>query len=133
MQEQAIQRLQMPLAKFGNGAKIRRIERDDHDEIIALTARFRDPPRRRHAAHVGVQQQRDHQARIERRLPKRAWIGLVERGQIKTVAHEPDDEARNMLLGHEVLHIRRQQQRLIDLPGAIVLAHGLSMNQTRVR
>jgi hypothetical protein len=32
--------------------------------------------------------------------------------------------------GHEVLHTRRQKQ-LIDIPGAKVLAHSPSLNQTR--
>src|SRR6202795_72718 len=36
-----------------------------------------------------------------------------------------------MAFRHEVLHIRRQQQRLIDIPGAKILAHSPSLNQTR--
>src|SRR5450631_2645639 len=36
-----------------------------------------------------------------------------------------------MAFRHEVLHIRRQKQRLIDIPGAKILAHGPSLNQTR--
>jgi hypothetical protein len=36
-----------------------------------------------------------------------------------------------MAFRHEVLHIRRQQQRLIDIPGAKILAHGPWLNQTR--
>jgi hypothetical protein len=32
---------------------------------------------------------------------------------------------------HEVLHIRRQKQCLIDIPGAKILAHSPSLNQTR--
>src|SRR5205823_10453575 len=38
---------------------------------------------------------------------------------------------RDVVLGHEVPHIRRQKQRLIDIPGAKVLAHSPSLNQTR--
>src|SRR6266481_32135 len=36
-----------------------------------------------------------------------------------------------MAFRHEVLHIRRQKQRLIDIPGAKILAHGPTLNQTR--
>src|SRR3981189_3269322 len=36
-----------------------------------------------------------------------------------------------MAFRHEVLHIRRQQQCLIDIPGAKILAHSPSLNQTR--
>src|SRR5712672_4690074 len=36
-----------------------------------------------------------------------------------------------MAFRHEVLHIRRQKQRLIDIPGAKILAHSPSLNQTR--
>jgi hypothetical protein len=36
-----------------------------------------------------------------------------------------------MAFRHEVLHIRRQKQRLIDIPGAKILAHSPRLNQTR--
>ncbi len=36
-----------------------------------------------------------------------------------------------MAFRHEVLHIRRQQQCLIDIPGAKILAHSPRLNQTR--
>jgi hypothetical protein len=36
-----------------------------------------------------------------------------------------------MAFRHEVLHIRRQKQRLIDIPGPKILAHGTRLNQTR--
>jgi hypothetical protein len=36
-----------------------------------------------------------------------------------------------MAFRHEVLHIRRQKQRLIDIPGPKILAHGPTLNQTR--
>src|SRR3954451_7036278 len=36
-----------------------------------------------------------------------------------------------MAFRHEVLHIRRQKQRLIDIPAAKILAHRPKLNQTR--
>jgi hypothetical protein len=36
-----------------------------------------------------------------------------------------------VVLGYEVLNTRRQKQRLIDIPGAKVLAHSPRLNQTR--
>src|SRR5712664_1189264 len=37
-----------------------------------------------------------------------------------------------MAFRHEVLHVRRQKQRLIDIPGAKILAHSQRLNQTRL-
>src|SRR6202011_3688300 len=45
--------------------------------------------------------------------------------------HQLNDKPRDMAFRHEVLHIRRQQQCLIDIPGAKILAHSSSLNQTR--
>jgi hypothetical protein len=36
-----------------------------------------------------------------------------------------------MAFRHEVLHVRRQEQCLIDIPGAKILAHSPRLNQTR--
>ena len=47
------------------------------------------------------------------------------------VIYQRHDEAREMVLWHEVLHAWRQKLRLIDLPGAKMLAHGGKQNQTR--
>ena len=49
---------------------------------------------------------------MEWRLPERAWIGVVKRLQIEAVAHHRDNEPCNMVVRHEVVHARRQQQRL---------------------
>src|SRR5438552_19210623 len=51
--------------------------------------------------------------------------------KIQALPRQPNDETRDVVLGHEVPHIRRQKQRLIDIPGAKVLAHSPSLNQTR--
>src|SRR5712664_4187477 len=37
-----------------------------------------------------------------------------------------------MAFRHEVLHVRRQKQRLIDIPGPKILAHSQRLNQTRL-
>src|SRR5437588_12001810 len=50
---------------------------------------------------------------------------------IQALPHQPNDKPREVVLWHEVPHIRRQKQRLIDIPGAKVLAHSPSLNQTR--
>src|SRR5258708_29171287 len=42
-----------------------------------------------------------------------------------------NDNPRDMAFRHEVLHIRRQKQCLIDIRGAKILAHSPSLNQTR--
>src|SRR5712664_2168213 len=37
-----------------------------------------------------------------------------------------------MAFRHEVLHVRRQKQRLIDIPRPKILAHSQRLNQTRL-
>src|SRR5205823_13209594 len=80
---------------------------------------------------IAMQQKRYHHARIERRLAEPTHIAAHDRLEIQDFPHQPNDKPRDVVLGHEVPHIRRQKQRLIDLPGAKVLAHSPSLNQTR--
>src|ERR1035437_4913667 len=51
--------------------------------------------------------------------------------EIKALPHQLNDKPRDMAFRHEVLHIRRLQQCLIDIPGAKILAHSPRLNQTR--
>src|SRR5712664_1738427 len=51
--------------------------------------------------------------------------------EIEALPHQFNDKPRHMAFRHEVLHIRRQKQRLIDIPGAKILALSLTLNQTR--
>jgi hypothetical protein len=60
-----------------------------------------------------------------------ATLAAHDRLEIQALPHQPNDKPRDVVLGHKVLHIRRQKQRLIDIPGAKVLAHSPSLNQTR--
>ena len=76
-------------------------------------------------------EKRNHHARIERRLAEPTHIAAHDRLEIQALPHQPNDKPRDVVLGHEVPHIRRQKQRLIDIPGAKVLAHSPSLNQTR--
>ena len=48
---------------------------------------------------------------------------------LEVLAHQGNDEARWVILRHIVLHARRQQLRLVNLPGAIMLAHALDRIQ----
>src|SRR5262249_54287100 len=45
--------------------------------------------------------------------------------------HQVQHQAGEMVLGHKLLHHRRQKQRLIDFPGAKGLAHVQGQNLTR--
>src|SRR5712672_1540429 len=47
------------------------------------------------------------------------------------LSNQRHDQPRQMLLGHVVLHARRQKLAFIDLPGTKLLAHKLATNQTR--
>src|SRR2546430_1195790 len=83
------------------------------------------------AASIAMQQKRNHHARSERRLAQPTPVAAHDRLEIQALPHQPNDKPRDVVLGHEVPHIRRQKQRLIDIPGAKVLAHSPSLNQTR--
>src|SRR4029077_15156468 len=78
-----------------------------------------------------MQQKRYHHARIKRRLAQPTHVAARDLPKIQALPRQPNDETRDGVLGHEVLHTRRQKQRLIDIPGAKVLAHSPSLNQTR--
>ena len=108
----------------------RRIERDNHHEIVPLAAGSSNAPRRIQPACIAMQQKRNHHARIERRLAQPTHIAAHDRLEIQALPHQPNDKPRDVVLRHEVPHIRRQKQRLIDIPGAKVLAHSPSLNQT---
>src|SRR5271169_4725603 len=121
----------MALAEVADRSEVRRIERDNHHEIVPLAAGSSNAPRRIQPACIAMQQKRNHHARIERRLAQPTHIAAHDRLEIQTLPHQPNDKPRDVVLGHEVPHIRRQKQRLIDIPGAKVLAHSPNLNQTR--
>src|SRR4030081_3353644 len=99
----------MPLAEVADRSKIRRIQRHNHHKIVPFAAELRNPPARIEPAHIAA---RD----------------LLE---IEALPHQLNDKPRDMAFRHEVLHIRWQQQCLIDIPGTKILAHSPSLNQTR--
>src|SRR5438105_7383422 len=121
----------MALAEVADRSEVRRIKRDNHHEIVPLAAGSSNASRRIQPACIAMQQKRNHHARIERRLAQPTPIAAHDRLEIQALTHQPNDKPRNVVLGHEVPHIRRQKQRLIDIPGAKVLAHSPSLNQTR--
>src|SRR5450631_1398792 len=131
LQEQRAERLQMPLAEVVDGTKIRRIERHNHHKIVPLAAGPRDSPRRIQPTRIAVQQKRHHHPRVKRRLPKPAHIAARDLLEIEALPHQLNNKPRDMAFRYEVLHIRRQKQRLIDIPGAKIFAHGPKLNQTR--
>ena len=73
------------------------------------------------------------QPRIERRLTERAFVAGLDPAEVEFVAGQRHDEAGEMVGGDEVLHVERQQQRLIDLPGSEMLAHASKQNMTRAK
>src|SRR4249920_3812608 len=121
----------MALAEVADRSEVRRIERDNHHKIVPLAAGSSNAPRRIQPACIAMQQKRNHHARIERRLAQPTPIAARDRLEIQALPHQPNDKPRDVVLRHEVPHIRRQKQRLIDIPAAKVLAHSPSLNQTR--
>jgi hypothetical protein len=83
--EQLTKRLQVPPAEVRNGAEIRCIERHDAHEIDALAARLGNATRGVEAAAVGIEQQRRHHGRVERRLAPLTAISAGDLSQIKII------------------------------------------------
>src|SRR3979409_1226249 len=121
----------MPLAEVADGSEVRRIQSHYHPKIGPFARRSCDPPRRIQPTRIAVQQKRHHHPRVKRRLPDPAHIAARDLLEIEALPHQLNDKPRDMAFRHEVLHIRRQKQRLIDIPGAKILAHSSSLNQTR--
>src|SRR6202030_1688898 len=111
LEEQLAERLQMALAEVADRSEVRRIERDNHHEIVPLAAGSSNAPRRIQPACIAMQQKRNHHARIERRLAEPTHIAAHDGLEIQTLPHQPNDKPRDVVLGHEVPHIRRQKQR----------------------
>jgi hypothetical protein len=59
----------------------------------------------------------------EQRLPTIDAVDPLDLFQIDLLDHQVQDEPRQVILVDELLNRRRQQHRLIDLPGAIALAY----------
>src|SRR5712672_463380 len=131
LQEQLTKRLQMSFAEIRDGAEIRWIERHNAHEIDPLAARLGDPTRGIDAAAVGIQQQRRHHGGIIRRLTPLAAVGAGDLDDVEFILHQAHHKTGEMVLGHEITHRRRQEQRLINLPGAKCLAHETRQNLTR--
>src|SRR5882757_7177439 len=121
----------MPLAEVADGSEVRRTPRHYHHKIVPFAASSCDPPRRIQPTRIAVQQKRHHHPRVKRRLPEPAHIAARDLLEIEALPHQLNDKPRDMAFRHKVLHIRRQKQRLIDIPGAKILAHSPSLNQTR--
>src|SRR6266699_3373328 len=121
----------MPLAEVADGSEVRRIQRHYHHKIVPFAASSCDPPRRIQPTRIAVQQKRHHHPRVKRRLPEPAHIAARDLLEIEALPHQLNDKPRDMAFWNEVLHIRRQKQRLIDIPRAKILAHSPRLNQTR--
>src|SRR6516164_5384716 len=121
----------MTLAEAGDGAEIGRVERHYAHEIDPLPARLGDAARGVDCAAVGIEQQRRHHHRVERRLALLAGIAGRDLSQVQLLGHQTHHEAGEMVFGHKVPHARRQKLRLVDLPVAKCLAHAPAMNLSR--
>jgi hypothetical protein len=109
LHEQPGKRLQVALAEGRDGAEIRRIERDNAHEIDPLAAGLGDAARRIDAAAIGIEQQRRHHMRVERRLPLLARIGGHDLDQIEFIHDQRQHKTGEMAGGYEVFHRQRQQ------------------------
>src|SRR5260221_12590307 len=70
-----------------------------------------------------MQQKRNHHPRVKRRLPEPAHIAARDLLEIEALPHQFNDKPRHMAFRHEVLHIRRQNDRLVNIPAPKILAN----------
>ena len=131
--KQSGKRLQVTLAEVRDGAEIRRIEPDNAHEVDPLARRLGDPARRVDPIAIAVEQQPRHHRRIKRRLPAFARVGRFDGAKIEMLEHKRQNKARKVVLADEVPHAGRQQQRLVDIPGAERLAHEQAESDSRPR
>jgi hypothetical protein len=97
--------------------------RADHPESDILPAAPLDPPRRALPDRVGIQQQRDHHPRVERRpTPTVAPVHGIERAQIDRV-YRIEHKPGQMILSQPLAQARRQQKLLITVAGHEVERH----------
>ena len=78
-----------------------------------------------------MQKQRRHHLRGERRLAQPARVAAGDLVQIEALSDDRNDQPGQVVFGHVILNARRQQMRLVDLPGPKLLAHSHPKNQTR--
>ena len=98
----------------------------DHHEVGAFHRSPGEPPRRVDPARIAMQKQPRYHPRVERRLPQRAAVAAGNRRKIKLLPHQRYHQPRHMVLGHIVLHARRQKLSLVNLPRAKILARSLA-------
>src|SRR6185312_16131304 len=78
-----------------------------------------------------MQKQRRHHLRGERRLAEPARVAARDLAQIEALSDDANNQPGQVVLCHVILNARRQQMRLVNLPGAKVLALRPAKNQTR--
>src|SRR5271169_1026015 len=88
----------MALAEVADRSEVRRIERDNHHEIVPLAAGSSNAPRRIQPACIAMQQKRNHHARIERRLAEPTHIAAHDRLEIQALPHQPPGTFYRLLL-----------------------------------
>jgi hypothetical protein len=102
---------------------VRSLVNGDHAEGDILTQAPLDTTRRALPDRVGIEQQRDHHLRIERRAPPAiSAIGLINSAQVDLldrVQHEP----RQVVFRQPFTQTRRQQQLPLTITRNEVLGH----------
>ena len=115
--EQALQSIQVALAKIAHGAKVRSVKPRHRHEVHPLLASACDAAGGIHTLAIRVQQQRRHHHRVVRRVtPLFLLIGTQNRGHIQLLANRVSNEMRDMIGRHKIHHRRRQQPVLLDIP-----------------
>jgi hypothetical protein len=113
----------MPGPEPGDGRMIGAQAASDHPVRDVAHAPLLDHPAGPLALGIGVEEQRHHHLRVERRPAVPIGpVAAVEPGQVQS-GHRVQHHIHQIVLGQPLPHVHRQQQRLITLRVQEVLRH----------
>jgi hypothetical protein len=121
LEEQRPKRRQVDLAKIADRAEVGRIVADDGSEGQIPLAGGGDLAAGAGPDAIGVDQERDHQGHIERRLAAPFLGVMVVEGREIELRDEIEQEEHQIVFGQRLARRDRLLAALIDVPSAVVL------------
>ena len=125
LHEKLLQRRKMALAEVTDGAEVRPVQPGDGHHVHPLLAGPGQLPAGVDAAAVAIQKQGHQHAGMVGRLVLLGLVDARDRRKVERFAHRVPHEMRQMPRRHELMHRRRQQPRLINVPRTKGLAHAM--------
>jgi len=123
LQEQRIQRGQMPAPEPGHRPEVRCLVRGQEPKRHIVMAGLLDLARRPHPGRVPVDQHLQHQPRVVGRIPALLGVDREERLEVHDLLDQLGHEPCQMVLWHPVRDRWRHQEHLIQVIGPKRLVH----------